>query len=347
MNMTLGEKIVYLRKQQGWSQEDLAEQLGISRQSISKWESETSVPELDKLVRISEIFHVSTDYLLKEDKEDSEKIQQVVLNPLEYQKETSKTNKKLKSVSLEEATEFMEITKRLSVKMAFAVMLCILSPVCLLLLGGYSEYGNAIFGFQITEAMAAGMGIVILLLFVAVAVAMFIFYGMQLSKFEYLEKESFILQQGVEELVEKNRKEFETTFRSRTCAGVVLCILGVIPLMIAVALEKEDMFFVYCLDLLLILVAIGVFLFVKTGSVQGSYEKLLQIGDYTEEKKEIGKRLSFFSGAYWCFITAFYLLISFYFQNWGRSWIVWPVAGVLFAAIWNILNGIMKRQSKE
>ena len=93
MNMTLGEKIVYLRKQQGWSQEDLAEQLGISRQSISKWESETSVPELDKLVRISEIFHVSTDYLLKEDKEDSEKIQQVVLNPLEYQKETSKTNK--------------------------------------------------------------------------------------------------------------------------------------------------------------------------------------------------------------------------------------------------------------
>ena len=54
--MILAEKIVKLRKGRGWSQEELAEQLDISRQSVSKWEGGLSVPELDKIIRMSEIF---------------------------------------------------------------------------------------------------------------------------------------------------------------------------------------------------------------------------------------------------------------------------------------------------
>ncbi|MDE7247584.1 MAG: helix-turn-helix domain-containing protein, partial [Lachnospiraceae bacterium] len=64
--MTLGEKIYKLRTQQGLSQEALGEKLGVSRQSVSKWETDQSIPELDKIVALSEIFGVSTDYLLKE-----------------------------------------------------------------------------------------------------------------------------------------------------------------------------------------------------------------------------------------------------------------------------------------
>ena len=63
--MRLEGKIMLLRKQKGWSQEQLAEQLGISRQSVSKWESGASVPDLDKIIKLSQIFDVSTDYLLK------------------------------------------------------------------------------------------------------------------------------------------------------------------------------------------------------------------------------------------------------------------------------------------
>lgn len=63
--MTLGEKIYRLRTEQGFSQETFGEKLGVSRQSVSKWETDQSVPELDKIVAISEIFGVSTDYLLK------------------------------------------------------------------------------------------------------------------------------------------------------------------------------------------------------------------------------------------------------------------------------------------
>ncbi|MDE6748300.1 MAG: helix-turn-helix domain-containing protein [Lachnospiraceae bacterium] len=64
--MTLGEKIYRLRSEQGMSQEAFGEALGVSRQSVSKWETDQSLPELDKIVAISEIFAVSTDYLLKE-----------------------------------------------------------------------------------------------------------------------------------------------------------------------------------------------------------------------------------------------------------------------------------------
>lgn len=67
--MTLGEKIFRLRAERGFSQETFGEKLGVSRQSVSKWETDQSVPELDKIVAISEFFGVSTDYLLKETEE--------------------------------------------------------------------------------------------------------------------------------------------------------------------------------------------------------------------------------------------------------------------------------------
>ena len=62
--MTLGEKIYRLRTEQGMSQENFGDMLGVSRQSVSKWETDQSVPELDKVVAISEMLGVSTDYLL-------------------------------------------------------------------------------------------------------------------------------------------------------------------------------------------------------------------------------------------------------------------------------------------
>ncbi|MDE7016599.1 MAG: helix-turn-helix domain-containing protein [Lachnospiraceae bacterium] len=64
--MTLGEKIFKLRSERGLSQEAFGESLGVSRQSVSKWETDQSVPELEKIVGISELFGVSTDYLLKD-----------------------------------------------------------------------------------------------------------------------------------------------------------------------------------------------------------------------------------------------------------------------------------------
>ena len=63
--MTLGENIVRLRTQKNWSQGDLADALEISRQSVSKWETDASIPELDKLLKLSELFGVTLDELVR------------------------------------------------------------------------------------------------------------------------------------------------------------------------------------------------------------------------------------------------------------------------------------------
>ena len=70
--MILADKIINLRKKNAWSQEELAEKLGVSRQSISKYEGAQSIPDMDKILKLSKIFGVTTDYLIKDEIEDLE-----------------------------------------------------------------------------------------------------------------------------------------------------------------------------------------------------------------------------------------------------------------------------------
>ena len=67
--MKLSDKITTLRKSNGWSQEDLAEQLNVSRQAISRWENGTALPDAQNILQISKLFGVSADYLLNDDYE--------------------------------------------------------------------------------------------------------------------------------------------------------------------------------------------------------------------------------------------------------------------------------------
>ncbi|MGI6014121.1 MAG: helix-turn-helix domain-containing protein [Oscillospiraceae bacterium] len=330
--MILAEKIIMLRKHNTWSQEELAEQLSVSRQSVSKWESGASIPDLDKIIKLSTIFGVSTDYLLKDELEE----------PVLSESNDDHVEGTGRSISLDEANNFMELTQRFSRRIAFAVSLCICSPICLILLGGWSEYYGTI-----TENMAGGVGTAILLLMIATGVSILISSGMQLSKYAYFEKEPLSLQYGVQGIVEMKRESYAQTYQKSIVAGVVLCIMGIVPLLLAAGLDAGDFVYICCTGLLLFMIACGVYLFVQSGSIYGSYEKLLQEGEYTKEKKELGKKTDFFPGVYWCAVTAIYLGISFYFNNWDISWIIWPVAGVLFAALYGILTAIVKsRQNK-
>ena len=67
--MILADKIVRLRKKNGWSQEELAQKMNVSRQAVSKWESAQTIPELEKILQLGALFGVTTDYLLKDDME--------------------------------------------------------------------------------------------------------------------------------------------------------------------------------------------------------------------------------------------------------------------------------------
>ena len=75
--MKLQEKIIKLRKENGWSQEDFAEKLNVSRQAVSRWENGTALPDAQNILQISKLFHVTTDYLLNEDYESDRDIPMV------------------------------------------------------------------------------------------------------------------------------------------------------------------------------------------------------------------------------------------------------------------------------
>ncbi len=331
--MILAEKIMKLRKEKGWSQEELAMKLNVSRQSVSKWESSASIPDLNRILQLSQIFEVSTDYLLKDEME-VDKAPIVTVEESFAEEEDC-----IHSFSIEEAHGYMELVQSSATKMAAAVAACILSPVLLILLGGLSEYGI----LSITENMAGGIGVAILLLIVAGAVAVFIMLGMKLEKYEFLEYENISLEYGGYGAAEKKREEFEPTYKKCLAIGVSLCIVGVVPLMIAVALSLPEITYVYSLDIMLVLIAFGVFLMVWSGMIYGSYQKLLEEGEYTRERKKENKQNRGLSKVYWCMVTALYLGVSFLTQRWDRSWIIWPVAGVLFAAICGVVEMIRKR----
>ena len=72
--MKLPDKIIKLRKENGWSQEDLAEKLDVSRQAISRWENGTALPDAQNILQLSKLFNVTTDYLLNDDYESDNDI---------------------------------------------------------------------------------------------------------------------------------------------------------------------------------------------------------------------------------------------------------------------------------
>ena len=129
----------------------------------------------------------------------------------------------------------------------------------------------------------------------------------------------------------------------------MLCILSVIPVLLgtlaADSAAAPERIMLPCVSLLLAMVAVAVYLFVRVGMVQGSFQRLLEEGDYTREGKRAAR--SPIVPIYWCLVTAAYLAWSFITMAWDRTWIVWPVAGVLFAAVVGIIRMTHKEGQKE
>lgn len=327
--MILADKIASLRKQNGWSQEELAEQCNVSRQSVSKWESAASIPDLDKILKLSEIFGVSTDYLLKDSLET---------NSIEFTNDPESSD--IRRVSLQEANEYLTVTESQTNKIGLGVALCILSPTLLLLLAGISEY----YPEKLSENVACAIGLLFLLTLVVIAVPMFITTGIRLDKYKFITEEVFEPEYGVTGLAEAKLKAYEKTFTLHITVGVALCILGVIPLVVSSILVADSILLLLFTDLLLVLVAVAVILFIKAGMIQDSYKHLLQQEDFSPEAKELIRRMDPVSGIYWCLVTAVYLGISFYTGRWDFTWIIWPVTGVLYAAVDILGKAILRRK---
>ena len=80
--MILADKIIRLRKKNGWSQEELADKMNVSRQAVSKWEAAQTTPDLEKILLLGNLFGVTTDYLLKDELVDEEFVEGVDETPI-------------------------------------------------------------------------------------------------------------------------------------------------------------------------------------------------------------------------------------------------------------------------
>lgn len=128
--MIFADKLILHRKKAGWSQEELAEKMNVSRQSFLNGKAPSRFRIFRKIIRLSELFDVSTDYLLKDEIEDIE-----FLGSIE-------NSDSLRRVTMEEANSFLAVKATTSRRLAFATFLCILSPISLFLLAVISESGQ-------------------------------------------------------------------------------------------------------------------------------------------------------------------------------------------------------------
>lgn len=344
-DMILADKIITLRKKAGWSQEELASQLGVTRQSVSKWEGAQSVPDLDKVVQMSRLFGVSTDYLLKDELEEEEFV------------ESEADEAPLRRVTMEQAARYLALRKACAPKIALAVAMCIVSPVVIIFLSAMADAGLG----GISENLAAGLGVSVILVLVAIAVGMFLSCGAKTKEFDFLEKEPFETEYGVSGMVRERRKAYEPTASRCTILGVVLCILAVVPLMLGVGLASSDVaallvrvapadvYAAAAVDALLLLVACGVGVLVWSGTYTGAMDQLLEEGDYTRKKKARSGVMSTVSLIYWLSVTAIFLFYTFGPKGNGQpqySWFIWAVGGVLYAAVMGIVSLVLYHKDK-
>lgn len=323
--MIFADKLIELRKKSGWSQEELAEQMNVTRQSVSKWEGAQSVPDLEKIIQLSKLFGVSTDYLLKDE-----------IEPNENESSSLKTEEKLnvRRVSMEEANKFLAAKTQTAKTIAGGVFLCIISPICLMILSVMSEKSL----YNISENVAAGIGMITLLILIANAVTLFILSSSKTSAFEFLENEIFETSYGVTGMVKERKEDYRESYTKNIAIGVCFCVLSLVPLFAAIIISEDDLFMVSMVTVMLALIGIGVNFIVKTCIIWESFDKLLQEGEYSRKKKKEKIASSKVNTIYWSVVTAGFLAYSFISSQWHFSWIIWPVAAVLYPAVISIFS---------
>lgn len=318
--MILADKIIKLRKRNGWSQEELAEKMSVSRQAVAKWEGAQTIPSLEKILQLGNLFGVTTDYLLKDEVEDEEFIE-------------DNMESGIKHITLTEANEFLEWRKSASIRIAVATFLCIFSVIPLFVLAAVSIY----LPVNISENIAGFLGLTILLVLVAIAVSIFVFCGFRNAPYEFLDGESFDTEYGVRGMVKEKQKAYKGTYVLLNIVGVCVLIISPIPLFLCTLTENEFLM-VIMLSVTIFLAGIGVVLLIISGVRWASMQKLLSEGDFTEDNKKKYKLKETISNIYWVIVVAVYLGWSFITNKWGETWIVWPIAGVLFGGVMCISN---------
>ena len=329
--MILADKIINLRKKNSWSQEELAEKLGVSRQSISKYEGAQSIPDMDKILKLSKIFGVTTDYLIKDEIEAPEFLDE------DYEES------KMRKVSMEMASDYLALKEISAKNLALGVSLCIISPILLVILS--QAYESLL--LPVSENVVVGLSLTVLFLFIIAAVGIFVREGMTLKKYEFIESEAIDTDYGVDGMARDRMEKFHDSFVKNNIIGILLIVASVLPLFIGMIFSAEDMVIAIAMGFLLALVALGVNFLLRANIPMSALKALLEEEDFTRKNKELKKKIEPFITAFWILMTAIYLGYSLVTNKWDKSWIIWPVAGVSYVLYYLILKFFLENNFKK
>ena len=268
--MILADKILELRKQNGWSQEELADKLGVSRQAISKWEGAQSIPDMERIIALSRLFGVTTDLLVKDELDIMGKNGDADENACQEE-----AGVRMRVIELEEAAAYIAHRISYAAYVALGVLLCILAAIPVI--------GSKFLLFPAVKAQVAEtLGLAFSVAIVTVAVAIFIIQGFREKRYQYLEKENFETAYGVDSVLKERLERFLPSYLLQTVSGVVLCMVAFIFLIISDVVPQfyqlsSGLFVVIAITL----VAVAVYLFVQANIIRSSYYCLLKPVSYT------------------------------------------------------------------
>ena len=242
----------------------------------------------------------------------------------------------LDEITSEEAEKFLAIYHRGATLVGLGVMLIILGVAAM---------------FGIIAFFDEAIGLLFIFLGTAIGVPFFIVAGTSMSQI----KKQFndrLIPISVKNKVKKRKEQFHRSFLFSIVIGVALCILSVGPLLIFTESLSGEFYELIGVSTMLIFVALGVFFLIFGGVIMGSFNKLINQTYFVSDEDQPGPRaraalnkqkvpfLSIIEKVYWPIVVVFFIIQSFIYGNWGTSWVVFPIAGIIFG----ILESVFTRE---
>ena len=308
--MTFGENLQFLRKRAGLTQEDLAEKMEVSRQSVSKWESNAAYPEMEAILRLCDLFGVDMDTLLRKD---------------------------VQTALAEDTAGYDRHMNAFSIAIAAGVGLILAGVTVLMFLLVDAGGGDDATIHSIIGASA-------LLVFIAAASAVFIVFGMGHDRFR---KKHPTLQPFY---TEEQLDAFERRFPLLIAFPVVLILIGVVVQVAIVLvpelsnMDNQDKWALLGTSILLLCITIATTVLVWAGIKKSKYDieeynrQTQQEFDPTPEQKRLNQLIGAVWGAGMVLAAALHLLLGFVWELWNSAAVIYPVAALLCVAVTIILK---------
>ena len=328
--MSFGENITYFRKKCGYTQDELAEKMELSRQTVSRWENDSSLPDVDTLIKLCDIFGCNMDTLVRGNPQDNKSVE-----PPKADEEPSGTlnGRKYGTVVPEKYDKHMN---------TFALMISL--GVGLILVGLAAMF--MIYAFTNLEALMT----VVFLLFVAISVPLFIFGGIRESTFK---KENPKVSYYPKENIDRYNRVYPVFISLATAmiltgvSMIVLCLYD--ENRFPSGFANYDKWSSFVMSIFFFILACAVFIYIYSSILKSKFnvekynnEILEQEREKSEEEKKIAKIKELVSTIIMGTATITFLILGFTLGLWHPAWIAFPIGGVLTGLVNSIISIVKK-----